>query len=498
MSALQSPDTLRPDEPQPLYADRVRVYPQAVRGRVRRVKWAVLAACLAIYYALPWLRWDRGAAAPSQAVLVDMDQGRLFFFWLEIWPQEVYYLTGLLVLAAVALFAATSMFGRVWCGFACPQTVWTDLFMLVERWIEGDRNARMRRDHKPRWNWADRGRKLGKHAAWLGIAAATGGAWVMYFRDAPSLLRNGLAGDVSSTTLGFFALFTLTTYGLAGWAREQVCTYMCPWPRFQAAMLDTDSLVVSYRAWRGEPRGKARDAHAGDCVDCRACVNVCPTGVDIREGLQMSCIGCGLCIDACDGIMDKLGRPRGLVDFETLGNLAAAEAATAAIPPGAGRYAPGMALRTPPRLLRARTWLYGAAMAGVAGLMLLGLANRQPVQVETLRDRAPVFVRLSDGSVRNAFTLKLADRRRHASSLAVVATGLPEGTQLSAPGVEATDGHGNPLLLTRADDVASWRVLVTVPPGSAAASTPITFRLLDPLDGREVATGKSVFLGPSP
>jgi cytochrome c oxidase accessory protein FixG len=313
--------------------------------------------------------------------------GRLFFFWLEIWPQEVYYLTGLLVLAAVALSAATSMFGRVWCGFGCPQTVWTDLFMLVERWIEGDRNARMRRDRKPRWNWPDRGRKLAKHAAWVAIAAATGGAWVMYFHDAPSLLRDTFAGEVSSNTLGFFSVHVddLCPGGLGAGAGLHLYV---PWPRFQAAMLDADSLVVSYRSWRGEPRGKARDSHAGDCVDCRACVNVCPTGVDIREGMQMSCIGCGLCIDACDGIMAKLGRPRGLVDFETLGNLAASEAATMSTPPGPARHAPGMAVRAAPHLLRARTFLYAAAIAGVAGLMLLGLATRQEVQVETLRATA--------------------------------------------------------------------------------------------------------------
>jgi cytochrome c oxidase accessory protein FixG len=484
----------------PLYADRVRVYPQAVRGRVRRVKWAVLILCLAVYYLLPWLRWDRGPGQPDQAVLVDMTHGRLFFFWIEIWPQEVYYLTGLLVLGAVALFAATSLFGRVWCGFACPQTVWTDLFMLVERLIEGDRNARMRRDRQPRWSWSDRARKLAKHAAWLMIAALTGGAWVMYFDDAPSLVGQALAGEVPSAVAGFFGLFTATTYLLAGWAREQVCTYMCPWPRFQAAMLDADSLVVSYRAWRGEPRGKMRATGAGDCVDCRACVHVCPTGVDIREGLQMSCIGCGLCIDACDGVMAKLGRPEGLIAFETLNNLAASEAATLALPPGAARRGPGMVARRQPRLLRMRTLLYAAILAVVAGTMLAGLVLRQPVALEVLRDRAPLFVRLSDGSLRNSYTLKLSDRRHEAAILAVAVEGLPARTRLQVLGTEAEDAAGHPLVTTRPDGIAEWRLLVTVPAGALPSrdGTDIAFRLLDPAGGHVLASERSVFLGPKP
>jgi cytochrome c oxidase accessory protein FixG len=252
----------------------------------------VLALCLAAYYLVPWLRWDRGPGAPDQAVLVDMTHARLYFFFIEIWPQEVYYLTGLLILGAIGMFMATSLFGRVWCGFTCPQTVWTDLFMLVERWIQGDRNARIKLDAQP-WGPAKLARKAATHAAWLGIAAATGGAWIMYFQDAPTVIPQLLTGAASTQTYFFFGLFTATTYVFAGWAREQLCTYMCPWPRFQAAMLDESSLMVSYRTWRGEPRGKAKAHDAGDCVDCGACFHVCPTGMDIREGTQLSCIGPG-------------------------------------------------------------------------------------------------------------------------------------------------------------------------------------------------------------
>ena len=280
MSTIQAPERMRPagntpqpgQPDQPLYANRQKVYPKAVSGPVRRIKWAVLILCLALYYLVPWLRWDRGPGAPDQAVLVDITNGRLFFFFIEIWPQEVYFLTGLLVLSAIGLFVATSLFGRVWCGFACPQTVWTDLFMWVERIIQGDRNERMRLDKAP-WSAEKLRKKALTHAAWVVIAAATGGVWILYFNDAPTMTVALLTGRASQEVYFFFGLFTGLTYLLAGWAREQVCTYMCPWPRFQAAMLDENSLVVTYRDWRGEPRGKAKASNVGDCVDCQAVCN---------------------------------------------------------------------------------------------------------------------------------------------------------------------------------------------------------------------------------
>ncbi|KAA2213997.1 cytochrome c oxidase accessory protein CcoG [Teichococcus oryzae] len=485
------------EPPATFYAPRVRVYPQAVKGKVRRLRWGVLWLLLGLYYLAPWLRWDRGPGRPDQAFLADMEHGRLFFLGLEIWPQEVYYVTGLLVLAAIGLFAVTCLAGRLWCGFACPQTVWTDLFMWVERRIEGDRNARMRRDRKPRWSWDDRLRKATKHVAWVLIALATGGAWVMYFTDAPTLLRDLARGEASSTTLFFIGLFTATTYLLAGWAREQVCTYMCPWPRFQAAMLDEQSLVVSYRAWRGEPRGKPRDAAAGDCVDCAACVHVCPTGVDIRDGQQLGCISCGLCIDACDAVMQRLDRPQGLIAFDTLGNLARAEAATAGMPRGAACRGAGLAVRQAPNPFRPRLLLYAAALLVVGGAMLGGLLLREPVALDMLRDRAPLFVRLSHGGIRNAYTLKIRDRRHEAAQLAIAADGLPPGTQLSVSDAE-TDAAGRPLVATRADDVATLRLLVTAPAPLPAASTPVVIRLLDPRSGAEVARAENVFLGPQP
>jgi hypothetical protein len=254
--------SVRAQKEQPLYAGRVQVYPKSVAGIFRRLKWAVLVALLGLYYVLPWIRWDRGPDQPDQAVLADIEGQRLYFFFIEIWPQEIYYLAGLLILGAVGLFLVTSLAGRVWCGYACPQTVWTDLYMWVERLIQGDRNARIKLDKAP-FGANKVLRKTLTHAVWLVIAAATGGIWIMYFNDAPTVVRDIFTGQASLTVYGFTGLFTGTTYLLAGWAREQVCTYMCPWPRFQAAMFDEDSLIVTYQGWRGEPRGRLQSLRRG-------------------------------------------------------------------------------------------------------------------------------------------------------------------------------------------------------------------------------------------
>jgi len=501
MSNMDKPYRARADRPAgnlsagpaSLYAARRKVYPRAVAGRVRSIKWAVLIFCLAFYYIVPWLRWDRGPGMPDQAVLVDMANARLFFFWIEIWPQEIYFLAGAMILAAFALFAVSSLFGRLWCGFTCPQTVWTDLFMLVERWIEGDRNARMKLDQGPhgRAYWS---RKVAKHAVWVLIAAATGGAWIMYFNDAPTIAPQLLTGQAGMEVAFFFVLFTFTTYLLAGWAREQVCTYMCPWPRFQAAMLDENSLVVTYRDWRGEPRGKAKAAGVGDCVDCYACVHVCPTGIDIRDGQQLECIGCGLCVDACDSVMGKLSRPGGLIAFETLRNLAASEAASMGIPPGPERRQAGMAARAVPRFVRPRTLLYGAALSVVAAAMVGAFLLRSTLDVAVLRDRAPLFVRLSDGGVRNAYTVKIVNKTRDGSPLALVLD-APADFRLTVQDAEG-ERDGRPLMARRPDGITQYRVFVTTPPmAGLPESTDVTFHLLD-AHGRAVTSQRSTFLAP--
>jgi cytochrome c oxidase accessory protein FixG len=302
----------------PLYEARKGVYPKAVDGFFRRFKWAIMAVTLAIYYVTPWIRWDRGPYAPDQAVLVDMANRRFYMFNIEIWPHEFYYVAGLLIMAGVGLFLVTSAVGRAWCGYACPQTVWTDLFQHVDRFVDGDRNAQIRLKNAA-WGPEKIAKRLTKWAIYLFIAFWTGGAWIMYFADAPTLTRDFWSGNAAPVAYATVAVLTATTFIFGGFMREQVCIYMCPWPRIQTAMMDEKSLIVTYRDWRGEQRGSIKKAEAqpgefGDCIDCNQCVAVCPTGIDIREGPQIGCITCALCIDACDKVMEQVGRPRGLID----------------------------------------------------------------------------------------------------------------------------------------------------------------------------------------
>lgn len=467
---------------QPLYADRVRIYPQKVEGPFRRFKWAVLIVLLAVYYLAPWLRWDRGPGAPDQALLIDMPARRAYFFFVEIWPQEVYYLTGLLVLGAVGLFLVTSLFGRVWCAYSCPQTVWTDLFMWVERMVEGDRNARMRLDKGP-WTAERIIKKVAKHAIWVAIAALTGGAWVMYFTDAPTLVVDLLNFQVTGAVLFFILMFTATTYLLAGIAREQVCIYMCPWPRFQAAMFDEDTLTVTYEDWRGEARGKHKAGDSwegrGHCVDCLQCVNVCPTGIDIRDGSQLECIGCGLCIDACNRIMERLDLPKGLIRLDTVSNQVARARGGAA----------------PFRLLRPRTLIYTGLLALVAAVMIYGLATRSTLEVNLLRDRNALFVMLSDGAIRNGYTFKIINRARADREFILTVSGI-EGATLAVLG--GSSGSRAAVFSTRPDQVETYRVFITAPRQSLdGESTDISFVLEeDAMENGENVIQDTVFLGP--
>ncbi len=469
---------------QSLYASRVKVHPKKISGTFRRLKWTVLIVLLAIYYVVPWIRWDRGPDAPDQAVLADIVNGRLYFFFIEIWPQEVYYLTGLLILGAIGLFLATSLAGRVWCGYSCPQTVWTDLFMWVERLIEGDRNARVRLDKAP-MSAAKFGKRSLKHCIWLLIAAATGGAWIMYFNDAPTVVRAIFTGEASLGVYFFVGLFTATTYLLAGWAREQVCTYMCPWPRFQAAMFDEDTLIVTYQKWRGEPRSRHRKgqdfADRGDCVDCNLCVAVCPTGIDIRDGQQLECISCALCIDACNSVMAKVGQPANLITYDTERNQAA-RAAAESLP----RY----------RLVRPRTVLYSLLLLLVAGLMLWSLAFRATLDINVLHDRNPLFVSLSDGSIRNGYTIKILNKTLDSRSYLLGIEGL-DAPSLTVVGQEG-EGAGSAVLEAEPDSVASYRVFLRLPREAVEAELlSFTFTLTD-ADSGEVARNETVFRGPKP
>jgi cytochrome c oxidase accessory protein FixG len=415
----------------PLYAPRQKVYPQAVHGRFRRIKWAILSATLAVYYFLPFVRWDRGLGLPNQAVLVDFPHRRFYFFFIELWPQEVYYFTGLLILAALTLFLMNAVAGRLWCGYMCPQTVWTDLFYAVERWVEGDRRERMLND-KRGWTLSHISRVALKHFLWLMIAWWTGGAWVLYFADAPTLVKDLATFQAPFIAYLWIGILTATTYMFAGHAREQLCIYMCPWPRIQAALTDEWALNVTYRRDRGEPRMSVKKAEvehahgepAGDCVDCHQCVNVCPTGVDIRNGIQLGCIQCGLCIDACDTVMQQIGRRTGLIGYDTDINVQR------------------RVEKKPPiyRVIRPRTIIYAFAIALVGSIMLYTLLTRSSMSINVLHERNPLFVQLADGGVRNDYTVRLLNKGA-ARTFVLDVSGLQDSF-VHVSGVErASDGR---------------------------------------------------------
>ncbi|TJZ93993.1 cytochrome c oxidase accessory protein CcoG [Paracoccus gahaiensis] len=447
-------------DPPSLYAAREPIFPKRVSGRFRSLKWAVMAVTLAIYYITPWLRWDRGPAMPDQAVLVDLAHRRFFFFGIEIWPHEFYIVAGLLVMAGLGLFLFTSALGRVWCGYTCPQTVWTDLFILVERWIEGDRNARIRL-HRQGWSVRKAGLRGAKWAVWLVIAVLTGGAWVFYFTDAPTLARDLATLSAPPVAWMTIAILTATTFLFGGFAREQICIYACPWPRIQAAMMDEDTLTVAYRDWRGEPRGKGEGA--GDCIDCLACVSVCPTGIDIRDGQQLECITCALCIDACDQMMDRTGRPRGLIGYLALSDETAERAGTAP--------------RSPWRhVLRPRTLIYATLWSGIGVLLATALVLRSQIDLSVTPVRNPMFVTLSDGAVRNAYELRLRNKQ-HEAVRYDIAVEAPGAIEVSVEG--ETDGA----ITVPPDQTLTRRVYLTAAPGSPLAgtgATPVILTARDP------------------
>jgi len=464
-----------------LFAERVKIFPKRVKGTYRTIKWWFMAVLLGIYYFAPWIRWDRGPNAPDQAILIDLPARRFYFFNIEIWPQEVYYLTGLLILAAVGLFAATSLFGRVWCAWGCPQTVWTDLYMLVERWIEGDRNARIRLDKGP-WTLGKIFKRVAKHAIWIVIAMLTGGAWIFYFADAPTLGHQLLALNAPPAAWITIAFLTGTTYLMAGFAREQVCTYMCPYARFQSVMLDEESYIVTYRGDRGEPRGPHKRGTSwegrGHCVDCNACVAVCPTGIDIRNGQQIECINCGLCIDACNIIMDRLDLPRGLIAHDTLANISRR-----------AKRRP-MALH----LVRPRTFVYIGILALVAGIMAYALATRSVLDINVLSDRNPLYVVLSNGDIRNGYTFKIINKLHEQREFKLSVNGI-KGAKLSVVGLDLAPGD-TPRFRVGPDKLASFRVFVEAPRASlTGVSTAFTFVLTDTASGAQ-ARYSAIYRGP--
>lgn len=417
------------------------IYPQSVKGRYRRLKWLAMVALLGIYYGVPWLRWDRGPHVPDQAVLIDMPSRRAYFFFIEIWPQEVYYLTAILIFAALMLFFATALFGRVWCGYACPQTVWTDLFIKVEQWVQGDRNARMKLDKAP-LSFEKIWKKGVTHFIWIVIGACTGGAWVFYFNDAPTLWDHIIHFDVPWSVGGWIVALTGSTYIMAGYAREQVCIYMCPYARFQSAMFDEDTLIIGYDEKRGEPRGKHKKGDSwdgrGDCIDCLQCVNVCPMGIDIRDGLQMECIACGLCVDACNNIMDKVERPRGLIRYDTLSHIEKGSQVKAA------------------HFWRPRTFWYSALLVLLGAFVIYGLTHRAPSELHVAHDRNPLYVVMSDGDIRNGYIVKILNKTHQDRVYALSVEGI-EATKLALQNAPDAQIDALPVF---ADSVGHYRLFL--------------------------------------
>ncbi|MEM6340163.1 MAG: cytochrome c oxidase accessory protein CcoG [Pseudomonadota bacterium] len=441
-----------------LYVAREPIFPKRVKGSFRSLKWVILFVTVGIYYAVPWIRWDRGPDIPDQAVLLDLAGRRFYFFWIEIWPHEFYFVAGLLIMAGLGLFLFTSALGRVWCGYACPQTVWTDLFIAVERWIEGDRNARLRLHRQKEWGFRKVRLRVTKWSVWLLIGLATGGAWVFYFADAPTLLRDLVTLNAHPTAYTTMAILTATTFVFGGFAREQICNYACPWPRIQAAMMDEDTLTVAYRSWRGEPRKHSEEVRTGeaqgDCIDCMACVNVCPAGIDIRDGQQLECITCALCIDACDDIMAKIGKPRGLIDYMALTDEVAERAGNP--PKSVWRH-----------VFRPRTMLYTALWSGVGLALLFALFIRSDVEISVAPVRNPTFVTLSDGSIRNTYDVRVRNKDFEARTMRLSLRGDPAlRLQLEGSAYEAVAVPANETLLQR--------VYVIAPAGSNAARADTT------------------------
>ena len=468
-----------------LYAAQKKIHPQSVQGTFRRLKWVLLWLCLGTFYLLPFARWNRGPDLPHQAVLIDFERARFYLFGIELWAQELYYVTGLMVLGCLVLFLSNALIGRAWCGFACPQTIWTDMFVWVERRIEGDRRERIKLDAAP-WTASKVAKRAAKHAIWLAMAASTGVAFVLYFADAPTLIGRLVTLQASYQPWLWIGVLTSTTYGFAGHMREQYCQYVCPWPRIQGALTDPHSLTVAYRGDRGEPKmslkaavkARAASLPAGDCVDCNACVNVCPAGIDIRHGFQAECIQCGLCIDACDVTMRKIGRPARLIGYDTDENIA--------------RRSRG---ETPTvRLVRSRTLAYAAMIAAIGGIMLFALATRQSLALTVQHVRMPMYTMLKDGSLRNGYALRIANKHGETRRFTISVAGV-KGAALKCDEAVADD-DGSLVVSVGPDTAQEVPVFVTVPTGAAdASSTDIEFRVAETIGG-QATTASDHFFGP--
>ena len=460
-----------PDEVQAsLIEARKKLYPRAVQGLFNRWRWALVWLTQLVFYGLPWLAWNQ-----RQAVLFDLEARRFYLFGLVLYPQDFIYLTGLLVISALALFLFTAVAGRLWCGFACPQTVYTEIFLWIEKKIEGDRSARMRLDGAA-MSIEKLGKKWLKHLVWVLFSLWTGFTFVGYFTPITELARIVQAWTLGPWETFWIFFYGLATYGNAGWLREQVCKHMCPYARFQSAMFDPDTMIVTYDTARGEPRGarsKKVDPRAqglGSCVDCTLCVQVCPTGIDIRQGLQYECIGCGACIDVCDDVMDKMGYPRGLIKYSTQNGMDRG-------------WTRAQMVR---RALRPRVLVYTTILLAICVALGASLALRTPLRLDVIRDRGALARTVEQGRIENVFQLQLMNATEARQALDMSVQGIPGIEIVTEPVVEVLPTELRSLVLR-----------VQVPPGAAeAGSHPIYFTLRSRSDAALHVTEKSVFIVP--
>jgi cytochrome c oxidase accessory protein FixG len=447
-----------------LYRSEDKVYPREVKGRFARLRRLAMFVLLGAFYAGPWLMWDG-----RQAVLFDLPARKFYIFGMTLWPQDFIYLALLLIILAVSLFFFTALAGRLWCGYACPQTVWTEAFTWIEMAIEGDRSKRMKLDQAP-WTFAKIRKKSLKQFLWIVLALFTGFSFVGYFSAVRPLAVDLLNFDANGWAVFWVLFYGFATYGNAGYMREQVCKYMCPYARFQGAMFDRDTLIISYDAERGEPRGSRRrgsDAAAqglGDCIDCTLCVQVCPTGIDIRKGLQYECIACAACIDACDTVMDKVGSPRGLI-----------------------RYSTEHALQHQSyHLLRPRTLVYSGILLLLVTSLISSIALRQPAILDVIRDRNALYRDVGRAGIENNFTVRVINKQNTARDYVLSVSGIA-GIEISTVGEFHVGG----------ESVVTLPVAVTVPHASAAGGNVIRFELRSTDGSNIVVTEESRFRGPT-
>ena len=444
-----------------MYQKQPTIYPRAVKGWFANWRWVFVWLTQLLFYGLPWLQWSG-----RQAVLFDLDAQRFYIFGLLLYPQDLIFLAALLVLSALALFFFTAVAGRLWCGYTCPQTVYTEIFMWAERMIEGDRVARMRLDQQP-WRWRKIWRKGAKHSAWLSIALFTGFSFVGYFTPIRELAADVASWNLSGWNAFWVLFYGAATYGNAGFLREQVCKYMCPYARFQSALIDKDSLIITYDAKRGDPRGsRSRKADSaahglGDCIDCTLCVQVCPTGIDIRNGLQNECIGCAACIDVCNDVMDKMGYARGLIRYSTEN----------------GVVNGWTRLQMFKRALRPRVLIYGAVLSAASVTFAASVAMRSPFKFDVVKDRGALARVVEEGAVENVYRIQIMNRTEAPQTYRVSASGI-DGLE-----VVAMPASAGPAAVTSTS--VSLRLPFVVAQGLAGRSVPVMFAVtgVEPTSG---------------